>query len=198
MPQAPKPPYPEGFNPQHNPWTRKSRRTAYDNPWIEVWHDEVRTPTGTPGIYGTVHYKKPAIGIVVLDDEQHTWLVGQYRYTLGRYCWEIPEGGGDAGEPPLVSAKRELLEETGLTAERWSQLQTLHLSNSVSDEVGYLYLAQGLQQGQAQPDDTEELLLWRLPFEEAYQLVLNQTITDSLAVAGILRVKLLLAAGQLP
>ncbi len=134
-----------------------SAKITMTNPWIEVTHREVINPSGNPGIYGLVHFKNLAIGIVPFDAQLNTWLVGQYRYTLNGYSWEIPEGGGPLGSDPLESAKRELLEETGIRAERWTKILDLHTSNSVTDEAGLAYAAQGLSFGEAQPEDSEEL-----------------------------------------
>jgi len=169
-----------------NPWQTLSTRDVYDNPWIRVRQDEVIRPDGQPGIYGVVHYKNKAIAVLPIDDEGFTYLVGQYRYTLHIYSWEIPEGGCPEGEKPLEAAKRELLEETGLTAEHWTQLGTAHLSNSVSDEEAILFLATGLTQGEAQPEGTEKLEVRRVEFSEALRMVMAGEITDSLAVMTIL------------
>ena len=169
-----------------NPWKTLSTRDVYENPWIHVRHDEVIRPDGQPGIYGVVHYKNKAIAVLPIDDEGYTYLVGQYRYTLDIYSWEIPEGGCPEGEEPLEAAKRELLEETGLTAEHWTQLGTAHLSNSVSDEGAILFLATGLTQGEAQPEGTEKLEVRRMEFAEALRMVMTGEITDSLAVMTIL------------
>ena len=99
-----------------NPWTRLSRTVVYQNPWITLFHDEVRRPDGLPGIYGVVHYRNRAVGVVPLDEQDRVLLVGQYRYTLDLYSWEIPEGGGGMEEELLAAAQRELLEETGYSA----------------------------------------------------------------------------------
>lgn len=180
-----------------NPWQTLSERTAYENPWIRLSHREVLNPAGNPGIYGVVHFKNIAISIVPLDSDGNTWLVGQYRYTLDEYSWEVPEGGGPIGTDPLVSAKRELLEETGITAARWDEVGRLALSNSVSDERGMIFLARDLSFGQACPEDTEELKVKKLPFSEAVEMVLRGEITDALAVASILQVKVMLDEGRL-
>lgn len=180
-----------------NPWKILSEKEIYDNPWINVTEYQVINPSGGNGIYGKVHFKNHALAILPLDEEMHTWLVGQYRFTLNQYSWEIPEGGGPHGIEPLESAKRELLEETGLVATEWTELMPFHLSNSVCNEFGYIYLARGLKQGSAQPEETEELQVKRMPFEEAYQMVINGKITDSLSVAAILRVKLLILENKL-
>lgn len=181
----------------HNPWTVLAERVVYDNPWIGVTEYDVINPGGGKGIYGKVRFKSLAIGILPLDDQGNTFLVGQYRFPLDAYTWEIPEGGGDPGLLPVESAKRELLEETGLVAGEWSELMQMHLSNSVTDEFAHIFLARGLQQKAPQPEETEELVIRRLPFEEAYRMVETGAITDSISVAAILRVKLLSMQGQL-
>lgn len=177
-----------------SPWTTRSIEEVYDNPWIKLTHREVITPGGSEGVYGVVHFKNQAIGIVPLDEEGNTWLVGQYRYTLGRYSWEIPEGGCPIGaESPLESARRELLEETGLQAASWQHIMDFHTSNSVTDEAGAIFLARGLAQGQPSPEDTEDLRVRKLPFAEALQMACTGEITDLMSIAGLLRVKALLA-----
>jgi len=182
---------------QSNPWRTLTYNIRYENPWITVTHYDVLKPNGEPGIYGTVRFKHLAIGILVLDDEMNTWLVGQYRYPLGRYSWEIPEGGGDMTEDPLASAQRELREEAGIEAKSWRLIQRMDLSNSVTDEQAYIFLARGLSFGEADPEDTEELQLRKLPFDEVVALVDEGVITDAISVAAVLRVQALRAAGQL-
>jgi len=182
---------------QHNPWTILSEKQVYDNKWINVTEYDVINPSGGKGIYGKVHFKNLAIGILPLDEDLNTYLVGQYRFTLNQYSWEIPEGGGPFGEDILQSAKRELKEETGLVAEEWTKLMNFHLSNSVCDEYGAIFLARKLKQEEAAPEETEDLVVKKVPFEEAYQMVENGIITDSLAVAAILKVKILLLEGKL-
>jgi len=174
-----------------NPWQTVESRVVYENPWVRVREDAVIRPDGEPGIYGVVHFKNKAIGVVPIDAEGNIYLVGQYRYTLDCYSWEIPEGGCPEGEEPLAAAKRELLEEVGLEAREWKLLGTAHLSNSVSDEEAFYYLATGLIQREAQPEGTERLGYLCVPFEEAVQMVLNGEITDALSVMGILRYALL-------
>ena len=176
-----------------NPWTIISSSTVYDNNWINVVEHKVINPAGGDGVYGKVHFKNLAIGVVALDDDGNIYLVGQYRFTLDAYSWEIPEGGSPLGVDPLDSAKRELKEETGIIARDWKKLLDIHLSNSVSDEKGYIYLATGLEFSEAEPEETEELQVQKIALEQAYQMVLDGTITDSLSVAGILRTKILLA-----
>jgi 8-oxo-dGTP pyrophosphatase MutT (NUDIX family) len=176
-----------------NPWTIVSSSPIYDNNWINVVEHKVINPAGGNGVYGKVHFKNVAVGVVALDDERNIYLVGQYRFTLDAYSWEIPEGGSPKGIDPLDSAKRELKEETGIIAHNWQKLLDIHLSNSVSDEKGYIYLATGLEFSDAEPEETEKLQVQKIALEQAYQMVLDGSITDSLSVAGILRTKILLA-----
>lgn len=171
---------------KENPWKILSADTRYENPWIKVIHHDVTDVAGNPGIYGTVHFKNTAIGIIPLDKELNTWLVGQYRFPLRCYSWEIPEGGGESTATTLDSAKRELREETGITARRWEKILDMHLSNSVSDEKAVIYLAQDLEFGEAEPEDCEELVIRKLPFTEALRMALAGEITDAMAVAGLL------------
>ncbi|MEQ9468733.1 MAG: NUDIX hydrolase [Ekhidna sp.] len=170
-----------------NPWITHSSREIYSNPWITLTEHDVTNPGGGKSLYGKVHYKNWALGIVPLDEEMNTWLVGQHRYTLGEYSWEIPMGGGPLDIPRLESAKRELKEETGLTAQKWTEICKIHTSNSVTDEVGYAYLAQGLTQGETEFEETEDLRVWKLPFDEAVAMCDRGEITDSLSVAAIYR-----------
>lgn len=185
------------MNEAKNPWTILAEKDIYENPWIKVIEYDVLNPSGGKGIYGKVHFKNLAIGIIPLDEELNTWLVGQYRFTLNQYSWEIPEGGGPHGFDILESAKRELKEETGLEAKEWTKLMDFHLSNSVCDEHGAIFMARNLRTGSAMPEETEELIVKKMPFEEAYQMVEKGIITDSLAVAAILKVKILLLEGKL-
>ncbi|MDN3582177.1 NUDIX domain-containing protein [Mucilaginibacter flavus] len=184
-------------HPEENPWKITAEKAIYDNPWINVTEYQVINPSGNPGIYGKVHFKNLAIGVLPLDDELNTYLVGQYRFTINQYSWEMPEGGGQIGVDPLDSAKRELLEETGLKAGQWTEIQQLHLSNSVSDEWGVIYVARGLTQHEAEPEDTEQLIVKKVPFAQVYQMVCDGEITDSMTVAAVLKVKLLLAENRL-
>ncbi|MBA4853637.1 NUDIX hydrolase [Emticicia sp. BO119] len=179
------------MNENNNPWKVLDSEVKYENNWIKVYHQNVLNPNGGKGIYGSVHFKNIAIGIVPIDKDGNTWLVGQYRFPLEEYSWEIPEGGSPEGEDTLQSAKRELLEETGLIAQKWTILSKLHTSNSVCKEVAYIYLAEDLTQTQSQPEETEQLQIRKIPIKEAYQMVLSDKITDSISVAGILKTMIL-------
>lgn len=170
-----------------NPWSTLSEKKIYENDWIILNEHQVINPNGYKGIYGKVSFKNKAIGIIPLDEHQYTWIVGQYRYTLNEFSWEIPMGGGPISVDILESAKRELLEETGLIAKKWTQILRIHTSNSVTDEEGFVFLAEDLIQSQPEFDDTEKIIVKRIPFCEAYNMVMQNLITDSISIAGILR-----------
>lgn len=174
-----------------NPWQCLSSKEVYDNPWINVVEDQVVNPAGGKGIYGKVHFKNRAIAIIPVDQEGYTYLVGQYRYMLNEYCWELPMGGGPEDEDPLDCAKRELKEETGLSAQSWQQLLHLHISNSVTDEEGYVFLAEQLEQGEQALEDTEDISVKRLPLSEALAMCLDGRITDALTATSLFRLALM-------
>ena len=171
-----------------NPWTTLSSREGYANPWIRVREDQVINPSGGHGIYGVVEYKNRAIGVVPVDAEENTWLVGQWRYSHARYEWEIPEGGCPPGEEPAECARRELLEETGIRAATIEPLlMNLQLSNSTTNEVCDIFVARDLSFGEAEPEETEQLAVKRLPLTEAIQMALDGRIRDSVSVLALLR-----------
>ena len=173
-------------------WTELNRKDVYENPWIKVTESQVLNPNGGEGIYGVVHFKNLAIGVIALDNEGYTWLVGQDRFPFeGKFTWEIVEGGGPLEEDPIESAKRELLEEVGLKADNWELIQEMDLSNSATTERALIYLATGITVHEAQPDETEQLQVKRIPLSEAFEMVLEGEIVDSLSVAGLLRLKLM-------
>ena len=175
---------------ENNPWKTISQETAYENAWIRVEHHQVLNPAGNPGIYGKVHFKNTAISIVPVDSDGFTYLVGQFRYTLNAYSWEVPEGGCsiESGESIVEAAKRELLEEIGLVATEWKELGEVYLSNSVSDEKAVIYLAQNLSQHQACPEETEILKIRKLPLKDAIEMAKNGEITDALSVLSLLKI----------
>jgi ADP-ribose pyrophosphatase len=177
-----------------SPWHRHVRRIAYDNAWIQVLHDEVTRPDGQPGVYGVVHFRNRAVGVVAIDDQDRVALVGQQRYTLDRYSWEIPEGGVPFDEDPLEGARRELREETGLDASDWREIGRIELSNSVTDEIGLFYLASGLTQGEAAPEATEDLRLRWVPFAEVIAMIDRDELPDALTQLALERVARLRAA----
>jgi len=173
-------------------WTELNRREVYDNPWINVTESEVLNPNGGEGIYGIVHFKNLAIGIIPLDEEGNTWIVGQDRFPFnGKYTWEIIEGGGPLAIDPKESARRELMEEAGIKAEKLELIQEMDLSNSATTERALIYVATGLSFHENNPEDTEELQVKKIPFEELYQMVINGEVQDSLSVAGVLKLKLI-------
>ena len=176
--------------PMEGRFVRHSRRVAYENAWITVWHDEVSRPDGSPGIYGVVHFANLAVGVAVLDDAGRVLLVGQHRYTLDAYSWEIPEGGVPAEESALEGARRELREETGFEAAEWRLLFRFALSNSVTDEIGAIFLATGLTPGEATPEPSEELAVRWVALDEALAMIDSGELTDLMSVAGLLRVAL--------
>jgi 8-oxo-dGTP pyrophosphatase MutT (NUDIX family) len=174
---------------------RRTRRVAYENPWMTVWHDEVIRPDGSDGIYGVVHFENTAVGVLVLDDQDRTVLVGQHRYTLDEVSWEIPEGGVPPGESALDGARRELREETGLEATTWVELAHLTLSNSITDERAVLFLATGLTHGEAAPEPSESLEVRWLPFSDVLAMTLDGRIHDVLTVVAVERVALARSIG---
>jgi 8-oxo-dGTP pyrophosphatase MutT (NUDIX family) len=175
---------------RNGPWIRHSRRIAYENPWITVWHDEVSRPDGSPGVYGVVHFANLAAGVVAIDNDDRVLLVGQHRYALDQQSWEIPEGGVSPDETPLDGMRRELVEEAGVEATDWREIGRFHLSNSVSDETGIMYLARGLTYGVPRPDATEQIEVRWVSFDEALTMTLDGRITDAMSIMGIQRVAL--------
>ncbi|HEX8515601.1 MAG TPA: NUDIX hydrolase [Bacteroidia bacterium] len=180
-----------------NPWKTLSSEAIYDSPWIGITKHDVLNPNGNPGTYSVVHFKNIAIGILPLDKDLNTYIVGQYRYPISRYSWEIPEGGGQLDVPPLDSAKRELHEETGISAASWTKIQEMHLSNSATDEFCILYIAQDLSFGESEPEDDEKLEVRKLHFNELYEMVLSGEVTDSLTVTAVLKAKLMILNGEI-
>jgi 8-oxo-dGTP pyrophosphatase MutT (NUDIX family) len=173
-----------------NPWRRISRRVAYENSWLTLWHDDVVRPDGQPGIYGVVHFANRAIGVLAIDADDRVLLVGQHRYTLDAWSWEIPEGGGRLDEQPEDAARRELLEETGFSAGTLRELGRADLSNSVTDETAILFVATDLVSGVAQPEPTEELEVRWVPFDQALEMTLDGRITDAMSIIALQRAAL--------
>jgi len=182
---------------EKNPWKTTSSKVVYSNSWIDVIHNEIINPSGNEGIYGKVHFKNLAVGVIPLDEYYNTWIIGQFRYTLNDYSWEIPEGGSPKDSTPLESAKRELQEEAGITADEWIKIMELHTSNSVTDEIAYLYVARSLNIGQAEPEETEDLKLQKIPFNDLFEMVMSGQITDAMSVSAILKTKILIDQGKI-
>lgn len=180
-----------------SPWKILKSESRYKTPWIEVVHHDVITPGGSEGIYGCVVFQNLAVGVIVLDDNYNTWLVGQFRFPLQKYTWELPEGGCPHDEEPLIAAKRELKEEVGITAKNWTLVQEMDLSNSATDEISYTYVAKDIEIGEPCPDENEDITIKKLPFKEVYKMVLNGDIRDAISVAGILKVHQMIENGEI-
>jgi 8-oxo-dGTP pyrophosphatase MutT (NUDIX family) len=191
---------PTWLRPHGRPWTRGPARVVYDNPWIRVTEYAATAPTGKPATYGLVSYKNYAVAVLPLFDDGTTVLVGQNRFPLMEYSWEIPEGGGPLAADPLDSARRELAEETGLQAADWREVLRAQLSNSVSDEraVGYLALGLSPARGLHPADDTEALEVARVPFREAFDAAMHGDLHDVLTVAMLLKAHHMAREGTLP
>ena len=169
-------------------WKKLSSRVVWENDWMSLYEDDVINPGGGRNRYGWVHFKNLAVAILPLDDDGNTWLVGQQRYTLDEYSWELPMGGAPFHEDPLDAARRELREETGLVAADWSELMRLHTSNSITDESAVVYVARGLRQGETEFEEMEDLEVRRLPLADAADMARNGAITDAISVAALLRI----------
>lgn len=170
-----------------NPWKTLNSKLIYENPWIRVREDQVIHPNGKPGIFGIVESQKIASGVLALTENDELYLVGQYRYALNAYSWEIVEGGIERNEEPVEGIKRELREEAGLEASHWEFMTgPIHLSNCVSDEYALIFIARGLTQVESNPDDGEKLQVKKVPFSEAVQMVLRGEITDAMSIVAIL------------
>lgn len=167
-------------------WKKLSSRIVFDNPWITVFEDRVINPGGGQNDYGHVHFKNRAVAILPLDDDGNTWLVGQDRFTLGIWTWELPMGGAPLDEDPLAAAKRELKEETGLSASKWTEILRVHTSNSITDESGIVFVAQGLTEGETAFEETENIEVRKLPLADAIDMVVRGKITDAISVASLL------------
>lgn len=172
-----------------NPWKVVSSEIKYDNPWIRVVENQVINPAGNPGIYGVVHVKDYAVAILPLDEQNNTWIVGQYRFPFDTFEWELIEGGCPEGTNPEEAAKRELLEEAGIIAQEFQLILEMQLSNSKTNEVSYSFIAKGISFTDAEPEETEQLVIRKLTFDELHQMVVRGEIKDALSVATILKAR---------
>lgn len=186
------------LRPHGKPWGVSSSKVVYDNPWITLTEYQAIAPTGRPALYGKVGFKNQAIGIVPLHDDGTVTLVGQNRFSLANYSWELPEGGAPLSEDPLDGAKRELAEEVGLEAADWRLILRMELSNSVTDEIAYGFLAMGLTLTDTAPDETEDLAVARVPFHEALEVAVAGHMPDAITVALLLRTHHMAVKGELP
>lgn len=180
-----------------NTWKTLSSQLIYESAWIAINKHETINPAGNPAVYSVVNFKNKAIGILPLSSDGFTWLVGQWRYPLGQYSWEIPEGGGPLGEEPVETAIRELKEETGIVAKKFTEIMQMHLSNSATDEHAFVFLATDLSFEEAEPEESEDLKVKKVHFNEAFNMVMNGEITDSISVAAILKTKFLIDKGDI-
>lgn len=185
------------MNDQSNPWKTLTDEKVYESAWISVSKCDVVNPAGKDGIYSVVHFKNLAIGILPLDEDYNTWIVGQFRYPVNKYSWEIVEGGGAFDVSPVESAKRELLEETGIKADTFINILEMDLSNSATDEHAIVFVAKGLSFHEAEPEETEVLIVRKMPFNELYEMVLNGEITDAITVAAVYKAKVLIDRGEI-
>ena len=189
---------PDWMQPHGQGWRSHGARLAYDNPWIRVTEHDAEAPTGHRAPYGVVGFKNLAIAVLPLHADGSVTLVGQHRFPHRDYSWELPEGGAPLGEDPLDGAKRELREEAGLQAADWRQVLHMQMSNSVTDEVAFGFIATGLTPAAAAPDETVSFQVRDVPFRQALDLALSGAMPDMLSVAMLLRAHHMAVEGELP
>lgn len=183
-----------------NPWATKSSQVLHDNPWLRLDSHEVIGPDGKDYTYYVTHFHNRACGVVpyeVRDGVPGVWLVGQTRYALDCYSWELPEGGVPRGEDIAVAARRELKEEAGIEAKTLIWLFDLHTSNSLTDEWGQVFLATGLTHGDAELEGTEDITALFVPLDDALRAIAEGRITDAITIAGLYRTELMRLSGDL-
>jgi 8-oxo-dGTP pyrophosphatase MutT (NUDIX family) len=181
-----------------DPWTTKSVSQPFQNDWFKIDSYAVIHPGGADGVYSVIRPRRLAVGVLPIEADGRVHLVGQWRFALGRYSWEMPEGGADPGEPALMCAVRELAEETGLRAGELHVILEMDLSNSLSDERAIMFLATDLTPGEANPEPTEVLKRRTAHFTELLDRVVGGHIRDSMTVAAVLRAHHMAVTGELP
>ncbi|MES1200687.1 MAG: NUDIX hydrolase [Pseudomonadota bacterium] len=181
-----------------DPWTIVSVRRSYETDWFAVDDHDVINPAGKPGHYGVIRIRRPAVGVLPIEADGGVHLVGQWRFPLKRYSWEMPEGGAEPGEDLEFCARRELEEETGFRAGRLQKILEMDLSNSLTDEHATAYLATELTPGTAQPEEVEVLKRRTAPFKEVLTRVVDGRIRDAITVATVLRAHHMAVTGELP
>jgi 8-oxo-dGTP pyrophosphatase MutT (NUDIX family) len=183
---------------EQNPWRILGKRQHYDDPWLTLVEHDVENAAGKCSTYATVHFKKRGLAVLPVDREGHVYLVGQYRFGVRRYGWEVPAGGADADEAALETARRELAEEMGFAAAQWCEILRVYISGSLTDEQAVAFVAWDLAPRRPKPDEQEVLAVRRMPFAEAVDMACGGGIADVLSVAVILRVRLMAERGELP
>lgn len=179
-----------------NPWISHKSVSLFENDWLTLERNDVTRPDGSEGDYTLVRFRNRAVGVVPYE-AGGVWMVGQTRFALNQYSWEIPEGGVPAGEDMLEAAKRELKEETGLTARQYVHLLDLHTSNSVTDEWGQIYLATDLTKGASEPEPSEDITCLFVTLDEALQAIDDGRVTDAMTVAALYKVAMMRERGEL-
>ncbi len=170
-----------------NPWKTLTSKDIYENEWIILQEDKVISPRGIKSLYAKIKFKKRTVGIIALEQDKHLWLVGQYRYPIDQCSWEIPGGGASTNEDVWGAAKRELKEETGLTANKWQLILHMYTCNSITDEEVFVFLAKELLHGKMELEETEHIILKRIPLQFALELINDGLITDAVSIAGLLK-----------
>lgn len=169
-----------------NPWKTLGSRIVYQNAWLRLREDAVLRPDGKEGIYSVVELR-PSVGIVALNADREIVLVGQWRYPLGRYSWEIPRGGSLEGETDLLAAaQRELQEEAGIAARQWQRLGAVDVNNGVTSDVQHLFLATGIEERKTQPEPVEEIAIRWTSLKDAVRMATSGEISEVCSVAAIL------------
>ena len=181
-----------------NPWIVKGVAHAFENDWFRIDEHDVIRPDGAKGYYGVIRVRRLAVGVLPIDAGGCVHLVGQWRFPLARYSWEMPEGGAEPGEDARACAERELAEETGLRAREWVQVLEMDLSNSLTDEQAVIFIATDLSPGESDPDPTEVLKRRQARFLDVLERVADGRIRDTMTVAAMLRAHHMAVTGQLP